>query len=109
KNHASRQNESVSTALAKLEEKDFKRTVPFTERLALQQQALHLPLFPTTTIGSFPQSKEVRSWRAAWRRGDLDDAAYEAKLDAETLRWIALQEEIDLDVLVHGEFERTDM
>ncbi len=109
KNHASRQNESVSIALAKLEEKDFKRTVPFTERLALQQRALHLPLFPTTTIGSFPQSKEVRSWRAAWRRGDLDNAAYEAKLDAETLRWIALQEEIDLDVLVHGEFERTDM
>lgn len=109
KNHSSRQNETVSTALAKLDEHDFKRAMPFTERLPLQQEALKLPLFPTTTIGSFPQSKEVRSWRAAWRRGELDDVAYEAKLKDETRRWITIQEDIGLDVFVHGEFERTDM
>ena len=109
KNHTSRQNTSVSTALAKLDERDFKRPMPFAERLHVQQQALNLPLFPTTTIGSFPQSTEVRSWRAAWRRGELDDAAYEKKIEAETRRWIAIQEEIGLDVFVHGEFERTDM
>jgi 5-methyltetrahydropteroyltriglutamate--homocysteine methyltransferase len=68
-----------------------------------------LPLFPTTTIGSFPQTAEVRKARAAHRRGELDDAAYEAFLKAETEKAVRIQEQLGLDVLVHGEFERNDM
>ncbi|MEG0261397.1 MAG: 5-methyltetrahydropteroyltriglutamate--homocysteine S-methyltransferase, partial [Lysinibacillus sp.] len=71
--------------------------------------ALQLPLFPTTTIGSFPQSDEVKRTRSAWRKKQLSDAAYAMFVEQETKRWIAIQEELDIDVLVHGEFERTDM
>ena len=68
-----------------------------------------LPSFPTTTIGSFPQTAEVRKARAAHRKGDLDDAAYNAFLKKETENAVRIQEELDIDVLVHGEFERNDM
>lgn len=78
-------------------------------RIATQAQVLGLPLFPTTTIGSFPQTAEVRRARAEHNRGNLDAAAYEAFLRAETLRTIRWQEEAGLDMLVHGEFERNDM
>ncbi|WP_423601923.1 5-methyltetrahydropteroyltriglutamate--homocysteine S-methyltransferase [Sphingomonas sp. MS122] len=78
-------------------------------RIAAQAQVLNLPLFPTTTIGSFPQTAEVRHARAEYNRGNLDAAAYEAFLRAETLRAIRWQEEAGLDMLVHGEFERNDM
>lgn len=64
---------------------------------------------PTTTIGSFPQSPEVRKKRAEWLRGDLSKTDYEGYINQEIARWIKIQEELDLDVLVHGEFERTDM
>lgn len=85
------------------------RPLPFAERIALQQERLKLPLFPTTTIGSFPQTSEVRKAREAHARGDLSDAEYEAFLRQETEATVRWQDEIGLDVLVHGEFERNDM
>ncbi|MCS6986236.1 MAG: 5-methyltetrahydropteroyltriglutamate--homocysteine S-methyltransferase [Sphingomonadaceae bacterium] len=88
---------------------DTRRTSPFPARRLLQRAALGLPDFPTTTIGSFPQTAEVRRARAAHARGALSDAEYEAFLKAETERAIRWQEEVGLDVLVHGEFERNDM
>ncbi len=81
----------------------------FALRREIQQQQLNLPLFPTTTIGSFPQTKEVRQVRAQFRAGKLSPADYEAFLKQATAEAIRIQEEIGLDVLVHGEFERNDM
>jgi 5-methyltetrahydropteroyltriglutamate--homocysteine methyltransferase len=86
-----------------------RRGRPFPERRERQREHLRLPLFPTTTIGSFPQTAEVRAARGRFRRGELSAEAYEAFLREEIRRTIALQEEIALDVLVHGEFERNDM
>ncbi|OXM13205.1 5-methyltetrahydropteroyltriglutamate--homocysteine S-methyltransferase [Paenibacillus herberti] len=85
------------------------RASGFAERRQLQQQRWQLPFLPTTTIGSFPQTAEIRSARARWRKGSLDNAAYETFIRDQINDWISLQEEIGLDVLVHGEFERTDM
>lgn len=81
----------------------------FPERQAAQRRALGLPPFPTTTIGSFPQTEAVRKARAAHVRGALSDADYDAFLRAETEAAVRWQEEIGIDVLVHGEFERNDM
>ena len=75
----------------------------------MQQVALKLPLLPTTTIGSFPQTTEVRQTRKEWRNGVISNEQYEQFIEKETEKWIRYQEEIGLDVLVHGEFERTDM
>ena len=85
------------------------RRTPHAERRELQQAVLGLPLFPTTTIGSFPQTAEVRRARAEHHRGTLDDRAYDAFLRDETARAIHWQEDAGLDMLVHGEFERNDM
>ncbi|MQJ06772.1 5-methyltetrahydropteroyltriglutamate--homocysteine S-methyltransferase, partial [Escherichia coli] len=74
-----------------------------------QQKRLNLPDLPTTTIGSFPQSREVRKYRADWKNKRITDEAYETFLKNEIARWIKIQEDIGLDVLVHGEFERNDM
>ncbi len=104
-----RNNQSVRAAEAQLSNQKFERQAPFATRIKLQHDRLHLLLLPTTTIGSFPQSAQVRAKRAAWRKGNLTDADYQAFLHAETKRWIKLQEDLGLDVLVHGEFERTDM
>ncbi|MBW8749721.1 MAG: 5-methyltetrahydropteroyltriglutamate--homocysteine S-methyltransferase, partial [Acidobacteria bacterium] len=93
----------------RLSETDFSRPQTYAERAPLQRAALRLPLLPTTTIGSFPQTQEVRSRRAAWRKGQIDDAAYEKFLEEATADCIRRQEELGLDVLVHGEFERNDM
>lgn len=82
---------------------------PYAERAAAQQARLNLPALPTTTIGSFPQTSEIRSTRAAWVRGELSDANYTAAMRAEIASTVALQEELGLDVLVHGEPERNDM
>jgi 5-methyltetrahydropteroyltriglutamate--homocysteine methyltransferase len=87
----------------------LRRTSPFSERIAAQHDRLKLPVLPTTTIGSFPQTGDVRGARAAWRRGKLSDADYQAFLRTETERCIRTQEALGLDMLVHGEFERTDM
>lgn len=86
-----------------------RRKSPFAGRADLQRERFGLPAFPTTTIGSFPQTADVRKARAARDKGAMDDAAYEAFLREETARAIRCQEEIGLDVLVHGEFERNDM
>ena len=90
-------------------EKDAQRKNPFNIRKEVQQKVLQLPLFPTTTIGSFPQTKEVRSWRARFKKGELTAEHYDHLLKKETERTIQWQEEIGIDVLVHGEFERNDM
>lgn len=86
-----------------------RRVTPFAERILQQRRHLDLPALPTTTIGSFPQTADVRKARAAYGRKEMDDAAYGAFLRAETARAVAWQEEIGIDVLVHGEFERNDM
>jgi len=85
------------------------RATPFADRIRLQRDILGLPALPTTTIGSFPQTAAVRKARAAHGKGELDKAGYERFLREETARAIRWQEEIGLDVLVHGEFERNDM
>jgi 5-methyltetrahydropteroyltriglutamate--homocysteine methyltransferase len=85
------------------------RKTPFKDRISLQQSLLKLPLLPTTSIGSLPQTKEIRELRAGFKKGTLDRAAYEKALEektAEAMRW---QDEIEIDVPVHGEFERNDM
>ena len=82
---------------------------PYLEREAAQTERLHLPPLPTTTIGSFPQTTEIRKARAANARGELSDADYEARMREEIASVIALQEELGLDMLVHGEAERNDM
>jgi len=82
---------------------------PFVRRIEQQQQRLGLPAYPTTTIGSFPQTPEIRSLRRNWRAGQLADAAYEKAIRAEIEHVIRFQEKIGLDVLVHGEPERNDM
>ena len=86
-----------------------RRTSPYPARRAAQQGRLKLPRFPTTTIGSFPQTAEVRRARAALGRGDLAEAEYERVIEGWIGNAVSFQEEIGLDVLVHGEFERNDM
>lgn len=86
-----------------------KRASAFSERKVVQQQRLNLPDLPTTTIGSFPQSPEVRKQRANWKNNRITDEAYRQFVQDEIKRWIEIQEDIGLDVLVHGEFERNDM
>ena len=85
------------------------RAGTFPVRRDKQRARFKLPAYPTTTIGSFPQTKEVREARAAFKKGLIDQAAYDAFLEAETEKTVRIQEEIGLDVLVHGEFERNDM
>ncbi len=85
------------------------RNSAFAERAKVQHERFNLPRFPTTTIGSFPQTADVRNARAAHARGALSDAAYKMFLQNQTARTVRWQENIGLDVLVHGEFERNDM
>jgi 5-methyltetrahydropteroyltriglutamate--homocysteine methyltransferase len=100
---------AVRQRLATLDAGHAKRALPFAERAPLQRARLGLPPLPTTTIGSFPQTADVRKARAAHGRGELDEAGYHLFLREETERAIRWQEEIGIDVLVHGEFERNDM
>jgi 5-methyltetrahydropteroyltriglutamate--homocysteine methyltransferase len=86
-----------------------RRRSPYAERLARQQAELDLPVLPTTTIGSFPQTADIRRARARLGRGEIGEAEYVAAMRSEIERVIALQEELGLDVLVHGEPERNDM
>jgi 5-methyltetrahydropteroyltriglutamate--homocysteine methyltransferase len=99
-------NESVQVAVKNLTPKDFERSLSYSLRL---DQQISLPVLPTTTIGSFPQTPEVRQLRVKYKRGELTEADYQAAIDAEIAECIKLQEDIGIDVLVHGEFERTDM
>jgi 5-methyltetrahydropteroyltriglutamate--homocysteine methyltransferase len=102
-------NPSVVRRCEEVRGQDTHRKTPFAERRKLQQDQLKLPILPTTTIGSFPQTSKVRAARAAYKRGQMEQATYEDFLRQEIARTIRIQEEIGLDVLVHGEFERTDM
>ncbi len=100
---------SVANRLKAVTPEHCQRHSPFEARAVLQRQRFNLPAFPTTTIGSFPQTAEVRQARSAHTKGQIDDAGYDQFLKEETERAIRWQEEIGLDVLVHGEFERNDM
>ena len=102
-------NETVRKKVAELCEKDLIRLPAFAEREKIQKKRFELPLFPTTTIGSFPQTAEVKSTRNAHRKGEISDSEYELFIEKKIAECVALQEEIGLDVLVHGEFERNDM
>jgi 5-methyltetrahydropteroyltriglutamate--homocysteine methyltransferase len=102
-------NQQVGRRVQAVKEQAPQRQSPAAIRREIQHARLQLPLLPTTTIGSFPQTSEVRAARAAYKSGKLDAAGYQAFLQQETERTIRLQEEIELDVLVHGEFERSDM
>ncbi|ANV89030.1 5-methyltetrahydropteroyltriglutamate--homocysteine S-methyltransferase [Picosynechococcus sp. PCC 7117] len=99
-------NVAVQSAIQKLTATDFQRSLPYDLRLAKQIQ---LPPLPTTTIGSFPQTKAVRQLRVKYKKGEISQADYQAAIDGHIADCIKLQEDIGLDVLVHGEFERTDM
>ncbi|MGN0613978.1 MAG: 5-methyltetrahydropteroyltriglutamate--homocysteine S-methyltransferase, partial [Porcipelethomonas sp.] len=99
----------VQQKTAALSDKDFVRLPASEERERIQRERFDLPLLPTTTIGSFPQTAEVRATRGAFRRGDITEEQYEAYMKKKIAECVKLQEEIGLDVLVHGEFERNDM
>ncbi|NMM99686.1 5-methyltetrahydropteroyltriglutamate--homocyste ine methyltransferase [Bifidobacterium sp. DSM 109958] len=100
---------AVAARVAGLTDEDFVRQPARAERQKLQREALGLPLLPTTTIGSFPQTREIRAERAKLRKGEITKAEYDAFIKAQIDACIRHQEEIGLDVLVHGEFERNDM
>ena len=99
----------VQARLAAVTPKDSQRTSVFAERIKLQRERLDLPLFPTTTIGSFPQTQDIRAARLAFRQGKLNQADYQKAMQAEIQHAVKVQEELGLDVLVHGEAERNDM
>lgn len=103
------QNQAFKNLKYDFESVRAKRASAFSERKVVQQQRLNLPDLPTTTIGSFPQSPEVRKQRADWKNNRITDEAYRQFVQDEIKRWIEIQEDIGLDVLVHGEFERNDM
>lgn len=104
-----RNNQDVQYNINHLETFAAERQAAFPERIAIQERVFQLPILPTTTIGSFPQTQEVRKQRLKWRKGELSQEAYEQYIEQEIQKWISIQEELELDVLVHGEFERTDM
>lgn len=102
-------NESVQKRLKDLEGSEIARATSFSNRYAIQKEALQFPLVPTTTIGSFPQTAELRKKRLAYRRGELSQKEYQGYIQEKISEVIRLQEDLGLDILVHGEFERTDM
>lgn len=102
-------NVSVKERVNAITEKDSQRLNRFSIRKLKQHKALSLPLFPTTTIGSFPQTDEVRIWRSKFKKGEFTIDQYNDLIKKETEETIRFQEEIGIDVLVHGEFERNDM
>ena len=102
-------NDAVKQRVSAIDASMKSRKSPFKTRIAKQQEVLGLPLLPTTTIGSFPQTPEVRAKRAEFKAGKINAAAYNTFLKEETARTVKYQEEIGIDVLVHGEFERNDM
>ena len=102
-------NRAVAERMGSIGDAMRRRHSPFDVRAKIQRERFGLPLFPTTTIGSFPQTADVRKARAAHAKGTLKDADYEQFLKEETVRAVRWQEDIGLDVLVHGEFERNDM
>jgi 5-methyltetrahydropteroyltriglutamate--homocysteine methyltransferase len=102
-------NPYVRERVAALSDADARRDGAFDVRAEAQRARLDLPLFPTTTIGSYPQTAEIRKARAALRNGEIVESEYDGRMKAEIERVISFQEEVGLDVLVHGEPERNDM
>lgn len=102
-------NPAVKAALAKIDKEMEKRRSPYARRAVVQAARLELPKFPTTTIGSFPQTVEIRQMRARFKSGSLDAIGYQAAMRSEIGRCVREQEALGLDVLVHGEPERNDM
>jgi len=102
-------NPKVQKAVAGIDPGLGKRKSAYPQRAALQRQTLNLPLYPTTTIGSFPQTQEIRKARLAFRKGELDAGEYAARMQQEIEFAVQQQEALGLDVLVHGEAERNDM
>jgi 5-methyltetrahydropteroyltriglutamate--homocysteine methyltransferase len=102
-------DDDVRLRIAQIDEENIRRKDPFRERFARQMEILKLPMFPTTTIGSFPQTKEIRKKRADFRAGRITQDEYDEFIRDQIRNVIKLQEDLGLDVLVHGEFERTDM
>ena len=103
------QNQALVEKIAQLTVDDFTRKPIFSQRETLQKVRFQLPVLPTTTIGSFPQTKEVKQTRAKFNRKELSQVAYDEFVAAQINDWLAWQESIGLDILVHGEFERNDM
>ncbi|AOE86941.1 5-methyltetrahydropteroyltriglutamate--homocysteine S-methyltransferase [Pseudomonas sp. TCU-HL1] len=99
----------VQARLAALRPEDSQRTTPFAERIEKQRARLYLPAFPTTTIGSFPQTPAIRLARQAFKQGRLSEAQYTEAMHSEIRHAVEVQERLGLDVLVHGEAERNDM
>ncbi len=102
-------NPTVQKAVAAVTPELGNRQSPYPQRIAKQRQILSLPAFPTTTIGSFPQTPEIRQARLQFRKGELSGTQYTEQMQAEIARCIEAQEKLGLDVLVHGEPERNDM
>ena len=102
-------DEDVQKRVRSISDEDYERRPVFSEREKIQKDKLGLPLFPTTTIGSFPQTQDVRKNRQSFRKGEISKEEYIAFNKEKIKSCIRLQEEIGLDVLVHGEFERNDM
>ncbi|KAF1303941.1 MULTISPECIES: 5-methyltetrahydropteroyltriglutamate--homocysteine S-methyltransferase [Enterococcus] len=102
-------NHKLAEKIAALSAADFTRQPAFSDREQLQKAVFDLPLLPTTTIGSFPQTREVKQTRAKYNRHEISDTDYDHFLATQIDDWLNWQESIGLDVLVHGEFERNDM
>ncbi|PTQ99541.1 methionine synthase (B12-independent) [Mucilaginibacter yixingensis] len=100
---------AVKERAAALTAQDAERLHTFAIRREVQRERFNLPLFPTTTIGSFPQTDDIRKLRATFKKGELSLNAYEKAIEEATIAAIRWQEDVGLDVLVHGEFERNDM
>lgn len=100
---------AVQKRVSEIKEEDFTRLPAFEEREKIQKERFSLPLFPTTTIGSFPQTADVKATRTAYRKKEISEEEYVAFNRKKIAECVALQEEIGLDVLVHGEYERNDM
>ncbi len=102
-------NRDVQQRMRGLQPADDRRSAGFAQRIAVQQSKLKLPAFPTTTIGSFPQTAEIRKARADYKQGKLGESQYQEVMQSEIRHAVQIQEELGLDVLVHGEAERNDM
>ncbi len=109
KNERVQENSALASKINGLSEKEYTRLPAFEKREEIQRKALNLPLFPTTTIGSFPQTKDVRANRSAFKKGQITAEQYKEFNKKKIAECIKLQEELGLDVLVHGEYERNDM
>ena len=102
-------DEKVQDRVRNIKDADYTRLPAFEEREKIQKKAFNLPIFPTTTIGSFPQTADVKNERKLFRKGEISEEEYKSFIKKKIADCIALQEEIGLDVLVHGEYERNDM